>query len=391
MSETKEKEKTIAEDVVITKYKAAGDIVNKVLKNLVDKIAAGVNVIDICEEGDKQITEETSKIWSRQKDVKKGIAFPTCLSVNNCICHFSPLRTDPPITLKDGDVVKIDLGAHIDGFIAVTAHTVVVGTSKENGKVTGRKADVLLAAHFAAETALRLIRPEGENYAVTEAIQKVAESFNCKPVQGMLSHQLKQFRIDAEKSVILNPTEAQRKEVEKCEFELHEVYAVDVLISTGEGKGREVDSKTTVYKKTDEVYLLKLKASRTFFSIIEKQFGTMPFTLRALEDEKKARLAVKECVDHKLLEPFNVLYEKDNEIVAQFKFTILLLPNGVHRITGLPFDASLYESEHKIQDEGILSLLSQPVAPKTKKKKNKKEEGDKVVTNNTTAEDATKA
>jgi len=391
MSETEEKEKTIAEDVVITKYKAAGDIVNKVLKNLVDKIAAGVNVIDICEEGDKQITEETSKIWSRQKDVKKGIAFPTCLSVNNCICHFSPLRTDPPITLKDGDVVKIDLGAHIDGFIAVTAHTVVVGASKENGKVTGRKADVLLVAHYAAEAALRLIRPAGENYAVTEAIQKVAESFNCKPVQGMLSHQLKQFRIDAEKSVILNPTDAQRKEVEKCEFELHEVYAVDVLISSGEGKGREVDSKTTVYKKTDEVYLLKLKASRTFFSIIEKQFGTMPFTLRALEDEKKARLAVKECVDHKLLEPFNVLYEKDNEVVAQFKFTILLLPNGVHRITGLPFDASLYESEHKIQDEGILSLLSQPVAPKTKKKKNKKEEGDKAVTNNTPAGDATKA
>lgn len=117
----------------------------------------------------------------------------------------------------------------------------------------------------------------------------------------------------------------------------------------------------------------------------------MPFTLRALEDEKKARLAVKECVDHKLLEPFNVLYEKDNEVVAQFKFTILLLPNGVHRITGLPFDASLYESEHKIQDEGILSLLSQPVAPKTKKKKNKKEEGDKAVTNNTPAGDATKA
>lgn len=197
-------------------------------------------MIDICEEGDKQITEETSKIWSRQKDVKKGIAFPTCLSVNNCICHFSPLRTDPPITLKDGDVVKIDLGAHIDGFIAVTAHTVVVGASKENGKVTGRKADAVLAAHFAAETALRLIRPAGENYAVTEAIQKVAESFNCKPVQGMLSHQLKQFRIDAEKSVILNPTDAQRKEVEKCEFELHEVYAVDVLVSTGEGKVRNI-------------------------------------------------------------------------------------------------------------------------------------------------------
>lgn len=93
-----------------------------------------------------------------------------------------------------------------------------------------------MAAHYAAEAALRLVKPEGENYAVTNAIQKVAETYNCKPISGMLSHQLKQFRIDGEKSIIQNPTEAQRKEHEKCEFELHEVYAIDVLISTGEGK-----------------------------------------------------------------------------------------------------------------------------------------------------------
>ncbi|XP_076335786.1 proliferation-associated protein 2G4-like isoform X2 [Tachypleus tridentatus] len=54
--------------------------------------------------------------------------------------------------------------------------------------------------------------------------------------QGMPSHRLKQFEIDGEKSIIQNPTEAQRKEHEKCEFELHEVYAIDVVISTGEGK-----------------------------------------------------------------------------------------------------------------------------------------------------------
>lgn len=51
----------------------------------------------------------------------------------------------------------------------------------------------------------------------------------------MLSHQLKQGKIDGEKTIIQNPNEAQRKEHEKCEFELHEVYAIDVLISTGEG------------------------------------------------------------------------------------------------------------------------------------------------------------
>ena len=59
----------------------------------------------------------------RNRFFNLGIAFPCCISVNNCICHFSPLSNDPDTILKAGDVTKIDLGAHIDGFIAVVAHT----------------------------------------------------------------------------------------------------------------------------------------------------------------------------------------------------------------------------------------------------------------------------
>ena len=58
-------------------------------------------------------------------------------------------------------MVKIDLGAHIDGFIAVVAHTVVVGSSKDN-KVKGRAADAIMAAHLASEAALRLVKPGNE-------------------------------------------------------------------------------------------------------------------------------------------------------------------------------------------------------------------------------------
>lgn len=54
-----------------------------------------------------------------------------------------------------------DLGAHVDGFIAVVAHTIVIGSSAEN-KVTGRKADVVLAAHYASQAALRLLKPGTE-------------------------------------------------------------------------------------------------------------------------------------------------------------------------------------------------------------------------------------
>ncbi|XP_052807076.1 proliferation-associated protein 2G4-like [Mya arenaria] len=366
----KDEEPTPADDIVVTKYKMAGDMVNGILKEVIGKCVDGASVLSICSFGDERLLQETGKVFKKDKEMKKGIAFPTCVSVNNCICHFSPLKSDPDVTLKEGDLVKIDLGAHIDGFIAVVAHSLLVGDQKE--KVKGRKADVLLAAHNAAEVALRMVKPGTENDTVTEAIQKVAESYKCKPIEGMLSHQLTKHVIDGEKAIIQNPSENQKKEHEKCEFDVHEVYGIDILISTGDGKGKELDTRTTVYKKKDIVYQLKMKASRQFLSETEKKFGLMPFTLRLFDEEVKARMGVVECAKHDLVQPFSVLHEKNGEFVAQFKYTVILMPNGPLKITGLPFESELYESEYSVEDEELKSLLSQSASRKAAKKKKKK-------------------
>uniref|UniRef100_A0A8C2XFN4 Proliferation-associated 2G4, b n=1 Tax=Cyclopterus lumpus TaxID=8103 RepID=A0A8C2XFN4_CYCLU len=265
-------EQTIADDLVVTKYKMGAEIANQALKTVVGAAVVGVSVLSLCEKGDAFIMAETGKIFKREKDMKKGIAFPTCVS------------SDANVMLKDGDLVKIDLGVHVDGFISNVAHTLVVGVTKDN-PLTGRKADVIKAAHLCAEAALRLVKPGNQNSKVTEAWNKIAKSFKCSPIEGMLSHQLKQHVIDGEKTIIQNPTDQQKKDHEKAEFEVHEVY----------------------------VYGLKMKTSRTFFSEMERRFDTMPFTLRAFEDEGKARLGVVECAKHELLQPFNVLHEKEGE------------------------------------------------------------------------------
>lgn len=351
-----EEENTTADNTVVQKYKTAGGIVNKTLQSIIQSCKVGASAKALCQKGDNLLEQEANKKYKNEPDMKKGIAFPTCLSVNNCICHFSPSKNDPDYTLKAGDVVKIDLGAHIDGFIAVAAHTIVIGATAEN-KCKGRSADVVLAAYHANQAALRLLKDGTSNYAVTEAVQKIAAEYKCKPIEGMLSHQLKQFKIDGEKTIIQNPTIAQKKEHEKCQFEKYEVYAMDVLISTGEGLGKELDTKVSIYKKTEENYLLKLKASRAFYAEVKKKYGTMPFNLRNFEEEAKAKMGVHECVTHKLIEPFQVLYEKHNEIVAQFKNTVLLLPNGLQIVTGYPFDLTVYESEHSIADEELKKML----------------------------------
>lgn len=368
-----EDEKTIAEDLVVTKYKMAGEIVNRVLKHVVSKCVPLASIREICAEGDKLLEEETGKVFKKEKEMKKGIAFPVCASVNNCINHYSPLTSEGDTILQEGDLVKIDLGAHIDGFIAVAGHTVVVGASSTN-KVKGRKADVILAAYNAAEAALRLVKPGNQNFAVTDTVTKIGEVYKCKPVEGMLSFQLQQGRIDGEKTIVQNPTEAQRKEVEKNEFEIHEVYGIDVIVSTGDGQGKEQDTRVTIFRKTDETYNLKLKASRQFYSKVVKSHGTMPFNIRSFEDEKKAKLGLAECVAHKLVDPYPVLYDKAGEYVAQFKFTVLLMPSGQHKITGIPLDVSMFESEHEIEDPELLKIISSSVSNKSAKKKKKKAE-----------------
>lgn len=139
-------------------------------------------------------------------------------------------------------------------------------------------------------------------------------------------------------------------------FVSFQVYAMDVLVSTGEGVGREQNTRVTIYKKTDETYQLKLKASRAFYSVLTHNQGSMPFNLRTFEEEGKTKMAVVECVNHRLIEPFQVLYEKPNEHVAQFKFTVLLMPNGAHKITGLPFDIDAFQTDCAVTDPELKVL-----------------------------------
>ncbi|KAH0934989.1 hypothetical protein HID58_012106 [Brassica napus] len=285
-------------------------------------------IVDICEKGDAFIKEQTGSMYKNaKKKIDRGVAFPTCVSVNNVVGHFSPLAGDESV-LEEGDMVKIDMGCHIDGFIALVGHTHVL----QEGPVTGRKADVIAAANTAAEVALRLVRPGKKNHAVTEAIQKVSEAYDCKIVEGVISHQMKQNVIDGSKSFLSVSTPETR--VDDAEFEENEVYAIDIVASTGDGKPKLLDEKqTTIYRKDESIhYQLKMKASRSLISEVKENFPHMPFTSRSLE-EKRARLGLVECVNHGHLQPYPVLYEKPGDFVAQIKFTVLLMPNGSDKIT----------------------------------------------------------
>jgi methionine aminopeptidase len=241
--------------------------------------------------------------------------------------------------------VKIDLGVHVDGFIAVVAHTILVppAVGTETPALSevdiARRNNVINAAYAAAEVAVRTLRPGNTNHQVTHAIKHVADTFNVRPISGTLMHQMKQFVIDGNKMILLREEPDQQK-IETCTFESGEVYAIDIAMSSGDGKPRETGARTTVFKRAvEKKYALKNKSSRAFFNDVNKKFPTLPFTIRAFPDENAARLGIRECVIHELLIPYPVLNEKRDDFVAHVKTTVLLLPSGnALPITGLsPF------------------------------------------------------
>lgn len=140
-----------------------------------------------------------------------------------------------------------DLGVHIHGFICSNAHTYIVPDPVNDAPpYTGKRADVICAAYYAAECALHLLRPGSSNLyfvfvndflffsflspqlsfsttssnnlihlghtnaEVTQIIKKCAETFHVQPVEAVLSHELKQYVIDAN-NVIMNREEHDQK------------------------------------------------------------------------------------------------------------------------------------------------------------------------------------
>lgn len=357
---------------VTTKYTTAGTVVNKVLAAVVEACKPEADIYEICEMGDKMLMDETGKLYNKKvqgKIIEKGIAFPTCISVNEIIGHFSPMKGEGRV-LKEGDVAKVDLACHFDGFIAAAAHTVVVGTEK----VEDNRADVIMAAWLASEAAIRVIQVGNTNTKVTEAFAKVAEEFKCKPVQGVLSHQMKKHVIDGNRVII--GCETAEEKVDEFEFEMNEVYCVDVVMSTGEGKGKETELRHTVYKRNPETsYNLKTQKARQFIHEVGTKFPALPFSLRQIEDPMVARVGVSEAKRHELLDEYPVLKEKEGEKVAQFKFTVCLLPGGTKKITGLPLNEAAVASTLSVQDEDLKKLLATSANPKSRKKKAKAKEG----------------
>ena len=119
-------------------------------------------------------------------------AFPTCVSINSVAAHYSPTHDDH-LRLKRGDVVKLDLGAQLDGWIGDTAVTVEVGSSNWT--------ELIDASELALRTAIAAVKPGAETNHLGSLIEKSVETVGFKPIRNLTGHTIEQYRLHAGKSV----------------------------------------------------------------------------------------------------------------------------------------------------------------------------------------------
>jgi curved DNA binding protein len=255
-------------------------------------IKPGASIYDICVKSDAHINEQLGKIYNKKKFIK-GVAFPTSISLNEICGNYSATSEDTGDqheykVISEGDVVKVDLGVHINGFAAVVAHTVVA--SEKNEPITGRKADVILAAYNAVQTAVRAMFPtKNNNYDVTNIIKAVCDSYKVNPLEGVLSHRMKRDIIDGIETIINQATFDQK--VDQRNFEYGDVFGLDVIVSSAEGKPKETNLRVSIYKRAVETtYKLKTDSGRKLLSVVEQNFHTFPFSFNVFDNEDNIKM-----------------------------------------------------------------------------------------------------
>ncbi|MCJ1258744.1 Curved DNA-binding protein (42 kDa protein) [Lignoscripta atroalba] len=393
MAEDGEVDYTLNNPDTLTKYKTAAQISHKVLETVTSWCVEGEKILTICERGDKLLDEEVGKVYKGKK-ISKGISHPTTVSPSSFVTPYTPLSSDPgdsSTVLKPAEVIKIQLGAQIDGFGTIVCDTIIVPSEKnKDNEVPGREADLLLATHYANELFLRLMIPPGllawgsdeekkkaaserpiTQSKMTQLLEKVVKSYDCNLVESTTSWLFERNEIEGKKKIVLAPSEGSKGEGIP---EVGEVWGVEMGVSLGSGKVKTLDNRPTLHRRTTITYGLKRPSSRQILSEIVKKFGTFPFSLRQLDDERAAKVGVVECVRSNVVRQYEVIADKDGASVSRVFSTVAITKNGLVRLTAPASpDLSKLKTDKKITDEEILKILDRPVARSTgAKSKNKK-------------------
>ena len=294
---------TIPEEVFQC-YRRAGKIAAEVREKVKRIVHEGMPIIDLCKKTEALIQERGGKP-----------AFPCNVSINEIAAH----STSPPQdkrTIPEGSIVKIDIGVHMDGYIADSAATICFNPENE----------VLVhTAEEALEKAIEILRPGLSISQFGSTIQKTIRSRGLKPVSNLTGHQIGRYLIHAGKALpnVYHFSTAKLNE--------GEVYGVEPFVTVADAAG-EVKSgfETCIFRFLKRRSLRDPHAKQLLTHIREK-FRTLPFTERWLQGivpRDRYKPVFSSLLSSKCLMSYPVFIEASGKPVAQAEHTVLIVRGG---------------------------------------------------------------
>ncbi|MHA1593805.1 MAG: type II methionyl aminopeptidase [Candidatus Baldrarchaeia archaeon] len=296
-----EEENELSREEKEERYRKAGEIAQAVKKELEKLVKVGARVIDICESVEKLIREKGGQP-----------AFPCNVSMNNVAAHYTSPPRDETI-IEDESVVKVDIGVHVDGYIADTAVTFCFNSEFERLKE---------AAEAALKVALENIKAGVRTNEIGRLIEEKIREYGYRPIRNLTGHLLEEYSLHGAKTIpnIGLPSGDVMEE--------GEVFAVEVFATTGTGVVREAPY-AYIYRLLPVRVPVRLTSSRKLLRIAADRFKGLPFAERWLVKEIPAvKLALKELSTKGILYEYKVLSDIKGSMVAQAEETVIVRKDG---------------------------------------------------------------
>ncbi len=299
------KGKITIEIVQTEQYIKAGKIASEVREMVRVKDWVGKSVFEICEEVEGEIRKRGAKC-----------AFPVNASINEIAAHYTA-EPDDPITIKDTDLVKIDLGAQIDGYIADTAVTVCYDAQYDG---------LVQAAEESLANAMSMIKAGVKASDIGRTIETTIKQMGFKPIANLSGHSLDQYTIHAGKSI------PNIWSIGGFSLSENSAYACEPFVTTEQGGGFVRNGQIKNIFALNSRKKTKNSDADRMLDFIWENCNMLPFALRWLTKEwevKEARELLDFLVKKKAIQAYPVLIEVNEQRVAQAEHTFIPNEDGV--------------------------------------------------------------
>ncbi|HLF53900.1 MAG TPA: type II methionyl aminopeptidase [Candidatus Nanoarchaeia archaeon] len=256
---------------------------------------------------DMLLVEIADKIEAKAVELGAKPAFPTCLSINEIAAHDTPAFND---TRKAHGLLKVDFGAHIDGYIADTAFSIDLENSDENKKL-------IMAAEKAFLAACKKINVGTMTGEIGAAIEKEITSMGFSPVHNLSGHSIERYHLHAG-ITIPNYNNLQNKELQAG------VYAIEPFATNGLGKIR--DGKPSGIYRLEKETPVRDAFAREVLAFIYEEYQTIPFCARWIYKKFGSRglLALRRIEEAGIVHHYAQLIEISGKNVAQAEHTVMI-------------------------------------------------------------------